>query len=123
LVRTKADITPALGNGRENRDVQVSALSGEGLAELRSKLAELAFSTLASRADLEPIVTRARHREALMRAAREIEAFRAAREQGIEGAVAATHLRAAVTALEGIIGIVSTDDVLDRLFATFCVGK
>jgi len=37
--------------------------------------------------------------------------------------VAATHLRAAVTALEGIVGVVSSDDVLDRLFATFCVGK
>jgi tRNA U34 5-carboxymethylaminomethyl modifying GTPase MnmE/TrmE len=41
----------------------------------------------------------------------------------VEAAMAATHLRAAVTALEEIVGVVSTDDVLDRVFASFCVGK
>jgi tRNA modification GTPase len=33
------------------------------------------------------------------------------------------HLRAAVSALEDVIGVVSTEDVLDRVFATFCIGK
>jgi tRNA U34 5-carboxymethylaminomethyl modifying GTPase MnmE/TrmE len=37
--------------------------------------------------------------------------------------VAATHLRAAVTALESVIGLVTPADVLARVFATFCVGK
>ena len=71
----------------------------------------------------EPLVTRERHRAALERAAREIEGFRSARDEGIEGAVAATHLRAAVSVLEDVIGVVTREDVLDRLFATFCVGK
>jgi tRNA modification GTPase len=42
---------------------------------------------------------------------------------GLDGVVAATHLRSAVTALDDVIGLVSTEDVLDRVFATFCVGK
>jgi tRNA modification GTPase len=37
--------------------------------------------------------------------------------------VAATHLRAAVTALDDLIGAVTPDDVLERVFASFCVGK
>jgi tRNA modification GTPase len=37
--------------------------------------------------------------------------------------VAAVHLRAAVHALEDIIGVVDTEDILDRVFAEFCVGK
>ena len=41
----------------------------------------------------------------------------------LAGFVAATHLRAAVTALEDVIGLVTTDDVLDRVFSSFCVGK
>jgi tRNA modification GTPase len=37
--------------------------------------------------------------------------------------VAAVHLRAATRELEEIIGVVDVEDVLDRLFRTFCVGK
>jgi tRNA modification GTPase len=121
-VRTKADLEGSTA-ASESQETWVSAVSGAGLAELRAALAELAFSTLATRGDVEPLVTRARHREALACAVQEVEAFGAARRNGVEGAVAATHLRSAVTSLEGIIGLVTPDDVLDRLFATFCVGK
>ncbi|MBI4502103.1 MAG: tRNA uridine-5-carboxymethylaminomethyl(34) synthesis GTPase MnmE [Gemmatimonadetes bacterium] len=132
LLRTKSDVGSG-GTGERASDgnsgpwkseIRVSALSGAGLAELRAKLAELAFTTLsASGGEVEPLVTRERHRVALERAAREIDGFATARQDGLEGVVAATHLRAAVTALEEVIGVVTTDDVLDRLFSTFCVGK
>ena len=72
---------------------------------------------------MEPVVTRARHRTALERALGEVEAFAAARERGVDAAATATHLRAAVGALDDLIGVVTPDDVLDRLFASFCVGK
>ncbi len=73
--------------------------------------------------DIEPLVTRERHRAALESTLCEVEEFAAARSSGIEVAVAAIHLRAAVQLLEDIIGTVPNDDVLDRLFATFCIGK
>ena len=68
-------------------------------------------------------MTRARHRSALARALEEVDAFHTARESGLDAAVAATHLRAAVGALDDLIGVVTPDDVLDRVFASFCVGK
>jgi tRNA modification GTPase len=37
--------------------------------------------------------------------------------------VAAVHVRAAVAALDELIGAVDVDDVLARVFSTFCVGK
>jgi len=37
--------------------------------------------------------------------------------------VAATHLRPAETALEDILGIVTLDEILDRVFRDFCIGK
>jgi tRNA modification GTPase len=73
--------------------------------------------------DVAPVVTRARHRAALQRALDELDAFAAARGAALDAAVAATHLRDAVGALDELIGVVTPDDVLDRLFATFCVGK
>ncbi len=83
----------------------------------------MAFEGLAGEGRVDAVVTRERHRAALGRALEEVNAFERAREAGLEGAVAATHLRAAVTALEDVIGVVSPDDVLERVFASFCVGK
>lgn len=126
LVRTKSDLQADGGRRRETAGdggTPVSALSGEGLAALREALAETAFSALVAQGDIKPVVTRERHRVALERAADEVRRFAETRRAGLEGAVAATHLRAAVTALEDVVGVVTNDEVLDRVFSTFCVGK
>jgi len=101
----------------------VSVVTGEGLAELRQRLAEVAFGRLLALGDVEPVVTRARHRAALERAVLELDSFWGARESGIDAAAAATHLRAAAAALDDLIGTVTPEDILDRVFAAFCVGK
>ena len=116
-VRTKVDQLPG------NEPVGVSTVTGEGLDVLRKRLAEVAFGKLLSLGDVEPVVTRARHRVALEQALEELDAFQAARERGVDAAAAATHLRAAVGACDDLIGAVTPDDVLDRVFASFCVGK
>lgn len=120
LVRTKAD---AVGRAPLDGDVAVSVLTGEGLPALRDRLAALAFARLSTGADPGPVLTRERHRAALARALDEVTGFDDARRAGLEAVVAATHLRAAATALEDVIGLVTPDDVLDRVFASFCVGK
>jgi len=114
VVRTKADLSG--GDG-------VSVITGAGLDALRQRLAEVAFGHLLALGDVEPVVTRARHRAALERALAELDGFWAARAAGVDAAAAATHLTAAATALDDLIGVVTPDDVLDRVFATFCVGK
>ena len=116
VVRTKVDLAGGQGEG-------VSVVTGAGLASLRKRLAEIAFGQLLALGDVEPVVTRARHRAALERALAELDAFGTARTAGVDAAATATHLRAAVLALDDLIGVVTPDDVLDRVFATFCVGK
>jgi len=120
VVRTKTDL---VDDRRGEGEVHVSAVTGAGVADVRRALAAHAFAGLQSDDQVGPLVTRARQREALREAAAELAAFRDARTAGIEAVVAAAHLRAAVSALEDVIGFVSTDDVLDRVFAAFCVGK
>lgn len=119
-VQTKADLPFPLPS---SLFPHVSAMTGHGLDALKRKLAEVAFGQLLSLGDVEPVVTRARHRVALERALSEVEAFQAARAQGVDAVAAATHLRAGVGALDELIGAVTPDDVLERVFATFCVGK
>jgi len=115
IVATKSDL--------RSDGIGVSVVTGQGLADLRRRLAEVAFGKLLTLGDVEPVVTRARHRDALERALAELDCFAAAREARVEAVAAATHLRAAVLALDDLIGVVTPDDVLDRVFATFCVGK
>jgi len=123
FVRTKADLDTPSDRPTVRQSLAVSVATGEGLADLKRKLAEVAYGRLLALGDVEPVVTRARHREALEHAFAEVNAFREARESGVDAAAAATHLRAALGALDDLIGVVTPDAVLDRVFATFCVGK
>jgi len=41
----------------------------------------------------------------------------------LPASIAAVHIRSAVSALDELIGAVDVDDVLGRLFSTFCIGK
>lgn len=119
--RTKSDLTPHVATTSDV--IPVSAVTGAGIDVLKRRLAEVAFARMLVGGDVEPFVTRERHRIALDRALQEVEAFHSARGAGVDTAAAATHLQAAMGALDGLIGVVTPDDVLDRVFASFCVGK
>ena len=121
-VRTKIDQD---GNSRRiGGGIGVSAETGAGLGEL----VEAITSTLSTHQQLPnldaPLLTRARHRRAIQEARDELVAFHEARLGAqLPASVAAVHLRTAVHALEELIGAVDVEDVLERVFATFCVGK
>jgi tRNA modification GTPase len=105
-------------------DIAVSALTGDGLRELLV----LIEARLASRHGVPtldaPALTSARQQFAVAAARAELSAFEAAwREDALPPSIAAIHVRAAADALGELIGSVRVDDVLDVLFASFCVGK
>jgi tRNA modification GTPase len=120
VVRTKTDLTDAPGPPDH---LHVSAERGVGLDAVRSALAQRAFTGLADAGEVMAAVTRERHRTALTAAARDVDAFAAARRTGVDAVVAAVHLRAAAEAVTALVGPLTPDDVLDRVFATFCIGK
>ena len=74
-------------------------------------------------ADLEAALTRGRHREALSRAREALSAVRPHLEPGGDAVLAAHHVREATHALDLLVGTVDIEEILDRLFAGFCVGK
>jgi tRNA modification GTPase len=81
------------------------------------------YSAVVSVSPDVPVLTRRRHAEGLRVARTEIEAFRRALAEGLPPEIASTHLRPAETALEELLGVISVEDVLDAVFAEFCVGK
>ena len=122
-VRTKVDLA-TVETPRPDYDVKVSAETGEGLGELISKIDEILSSSIGTTVVDTPILTRSRHIHGITQARAEVAAFGNAWTEGVLPApVTAVHLRAAAVALESLIGAVSTEDVLDRVFSSFCVGK
>jgi tRNA modification GTPase len=123
-VRTKVDLAgEASGDGLEPV-VPVSAHTGRGLQELLRKIEDgLDASVREIPVDL-PVVTRGRQVEALKRAAAELAEFRVQYASGrLPASIAAVHLRAAVHELDELVGKIETDEILARVFSTFCVGK
>ncbi len=117
-VRTKADLDPAAAG-----DLPVSALTGAGLDGLRRRVVECLFAEGAGFADLEPALTRERHRLALENARAALAAAAPHLLAGGDAALAAHHVQAAVRSLDLLIGVVDVEEVLGRVFGTFCVGK
>jgi tRNA modification GTPase len=127
---TDAPSRLADGGGAHGVPVAVSAVTGAGLGELADALSRLLTERYgAGRGDVRgdrsaPLLTRERHRVAVERSRGEVAEFaRAWREGSLPATVAAVHLHAAAAALESLIGCVDVEDVLDRIFSDFCVGK
>ena len=124
LVRTKSDLPSQAGATGQGAHVAVSARTGDGLADLLARLMREVSEGAGVEAEHSAIVSSARQRAALTNARGEVDAFvEAWRARELPAPLAATHLRAAATALNGLIGVIDSDDVLERVFSTFCVGK
>jgi tRNA modification GTPase len=98
--------------------VQISAHTGEGLPELRHALDQLAFGAQAQQSTL---ALNARHLQALADARNSVQTARASIENGPE--LLAADLREALDHLGAIVGSVSPDELLGRIFSRFCIGK
>ncbi len=94
-----------------------TAKSPTDLAWLESTLAERVVAALGGHEP--PAATRQRHRALLSEALARLESARAAEEPEL----AAEDVRLAARALDRVTGRISPDDVLDRVFSTFCIGK
>lgn len=130
VVRTKVDEQGPAG-GFERVDsgfvrvevsTAVSTVDGTGLQALRSAMLAAAYTGL-STTEEQPLVTRRRHSRALSQARAAVTEFGNARRHGQPPEIAVTHLHDAVLLLEELSGVISDEDVLDALFASFCVGK
>lgn len=123
LVRNKIDLTgraPGLREGELECEVALSARTGEGLDVLRNHLkACMGFHATAEGSFL----ARRRHLDALERARAFLAQGRTQLDDHRAGELLAEDLRHAQTALAEITGEFTTEDLLDRIFSSFCIGK
>jgi tRNA modification GTPase len=98
-------------------------VTGEGLDKIRSRVSDRVFSSQIQLADVEPVLTRERHRERLLQARAALERARGECRPGGDPVLVSLHVREAMSHLDELIGTVDIEAVLDRVFATFCIGK
>ena len=109
------EVTPA-------QVVWTSALTGEGIQELKEKILEIA----APARDLGPegeLITNLRHQQLLRDSLQALAKARQAAEQNVPHEMLLLDLYEALRPLDQITGATYVDDVLDIIFSTFCVGK
>ena len=116
---SKSDLAPQLGTEelQERTGLEVfvvSATTGDGVDELKRAVAERLLPQ-----EEQPLVTNARHIEALLNAKAALESAQSAQDLDCM----ATDIRTALIALNSITGREVDEAVLDRIFSRFCVGK
>ena len=122
LVKNKNDLGLHADWGGDHafQHLTASALTGEGLDQLRKLVRSRAMVV----SEPDPgVVTHARHAEALRRAEDALGRATGALDDGLPREVVAVELREATDALAEIVGEITSDDILDRIFSTFCIGK
>ena len=102
--------------------VSVSAKTREGMDRLRTKISNLLIQDRRETRD-SFLITRLRHKQALLSAEESIAHALLAIEQEVTSDCVAVDLRASLQYLGEITGSTSTDDILDRVFSEFCIGK
>jgi tRNA modification GTPase len=122
VVRNKVDLTKEVAGPKTGDPAVIflSAKNGDGIDALFARLRRLAgYENLGEGA----FTARKRHLDALGRAAKHFAAGRKALDESRAGELLAEELRLAQEALGEVTGAVSSDDLLGRIFADFCIGK
>ncbi len=102
--------------------VCTSIINGQGINTLRKTIYDFVIGD-GKRMEGEAVVTNLRHKKALEDTKRELNNFLEALHNKLPLEIQALHLRGGIDSLGEITGVVTTEDILDRVFSEFCIGK
>ncbi|WP_113911670.1 tRNA uridine-5-carboxymethylaminomethyl(34) synthesis GTPase MnmE [Roseovarius dicentrarchi] len=97
----------------------ISGQTGAGVDDLVARIAD----TLSGRASQAGVAIRLRHKEAMQRGVEYLRAALSLAGNPDTADLAAEELHSAVRALDSLVGRVDIDNILDEIFASFCLGK
>lgn len=119
VVRNKADLLAASASAGEG--ILTSAITTQGIEELRSAILRLlqADGEIVSGGGLNSL----RQQEAVGAALQSVAAAETANESGVPHEFLLADLHGALRALDSLTGQTTSDDILNRIFSTFCIGK
>ena len=118
VVLNKADLEP----GTEQEGLRVSAQTGLGVEEVREAILTAIGHAAANELEA-PFITSLRQAELLRTTAEALGRAREATSNGVPHEMLLLDLYEALWALDAVTGATTADDILNRIFSTFCIGK
>ncbi len=128
IVLNKIDLEPALGVGsagplgNDHAVVRVSATQRIGLGDLRRAVVNEVTGRTTPGGDV-PVLTNVRHHEALTKAVESLKLVGQSLSEGRPADLVAVDVQDAIDHIGAVTGSITTEEVLDRVFAEFCIGK
>ena len=124
------EIEKKLSEGLEQKEISkkihnISALKGWGIEELKEKIAsEVFFSKKGlDQSAFGGLITNLRHKEALSKAVQSLSLAKESLLKNMSFEFVALDLRVALDSVGEIVGKVVTEDILNKIFSEFCIGK
>ncbi|KQC11065.1 MAG: hypothetical protein APR62_10700 [Smithella sp. SDB] len=106
----------------ETKIVEISAKLGNGLEDLKKTIIDLSVGSKDESAD-NVMITNLRHKLAIEKALKNIQNAKESISHGMSAEFAAFDLREALDNLDEITGKKINDEILDKIFSSFCIGK
>tara|TARA_B100000029_G_scaffold490889_1_gene550434 strand:- start:492 stop:1862 length:1371 start_codon:yes stop_codon:yes gene_type:complete len=124
VVLNKNDLSPELDHSNINscHTISVSSITGNGIESLKDAIRVSVWDGEVTSEMLEVMIN-SRHQEALNRAKTSLEAALSQLQSGLTLDLIAVDLRISTNAIGEIVGKTTTEDLLDSIFSTFCIGK
>ena len=125
VVRNKSDLPSCcvVPSGLSAASVDISTVTGAGISALRDVIHASFIHGKAIDSREFVAVSHARHRDALLKSEQALLRFTANLQAGVNMELLPIDLRDALDAVGEVTGATTADDVLDRIFANFCIGK
>ena len=125
VVRNKSDLPCCcqLPEGLVAPSVAISTVTGSGIPDLRDSIYSSFMHGKAVDGREFVAVSKARHRDALLKSKVALERFAVNLQAGVNMELLPIDLRDALDAVGEVTGATTADDVLDRIFSSFCIGK
>lgn len=124
LVLNKNDLPEALDpkSIEDFKAISISSINGDGIESLKDAIKSSVWEG-GIKSEMLEVMINSRHQEALIRARISLEAALSQLQSGLTLDLIALDLRVTANAIGEIVGKTTTEDLLDSIFSTFCIGK
>lgn len=122
ILVNKIDLKNENININDKNMIRISAKTGEGIQELENKIEEM-FNLKKLETENEFIITNIRHRDLINKTKEGLKQAKITVETGLPIDMISINIKDAITSLGEILGESVSEDVLDKIFEKFCVGK
>ncbi len=122
LIINKTDLECKEINISDENTVKISTKTGDGLEQLENKIEEL-FNTKNLDTENEIIITNIRHKDLISKTIKGLNSAIETIETGIPIDMISINIKDAIKSLGEMLGESVSEDVLNKIFEKFCVGK